>query len=149
MASLNLAQVIGHVGKDPEVRSTESGRKVANFTMATKEVWTDREGGKREDTQWHRIVCWGKLAEVVGEYVTKGRLVYVQGKLQTREWEKDGVKRYTTEINAFNVQFLGESKGSSGSRGEEDEGGGRQEETHTGPRSGSQRGNANDDDLPY
>jgi single-strand DNA-binding protein len=105
---VNKAIIIGHLGADPEVRYTPSGRPVANFRIATTETWNDKQGQRQEHTEWHRIVAWGPLAERCGEYLARGRLAYVEGKLQTRQWEdRDGNKRYTTEIQAFQVTFLG------------------------------------------
>ena len=96
---VNKVILVGNVGGDPEVRTMPNGNAVSNLTLATSESWTDKQSGqKQERTEWHRIVFFGKLAEVVGEYVRKGSQIYVEGRLQTREWEKDGVKRYTTEI---------------------------------------------------
>ena len=108
MASVNKVILIGNLGKDPEVRYTGSGAAVANFTIATNESWTDKSGAKQDRTEWHRIVVWGKPAEHCGEYLSKGRTVYVEGRLQTREWtDKEGKKNYTTEVVAQTVQFLG------------------------------------------
>ena len=108
MASVNKVILIGNLGRDPEVRYTQSGTAVANFTMATTDTWQDPAGEKKERTEWHRIVVWGKQAEVVGEYLRKGRPVYVEGSLQTREWtDREGQKRYTTEVRAQRIQFLG------------------------------------------
>lgn len=109
MASLNKVMLIGNLGRDPEVRYTPGGSPVANFTMATTDRWSDAASGeKKERTEWHRIVVWGKQAEIVGEYMRKGRQVFVEGSLQTREWtDRDGNKRYTTEVRAQRVQMLG------------------------------------------
>jgi single-strand DNA-binding protein len=108
MAGVNKVVLIGHLGRDPEVRYTADGRAVANFNIATSEEWTDKDTGeKKQRTEWHRIVAWRRLGEICGEYLSKGRQVYVEGKLQTRSWEKDGITRYTTEIVASDVQFLG------------------------------------------
>ena len=108
MASVNKVILIGNLGRDPELRYTQSGSAVTNFTLATNEKWKDKEGNNQERTEWHRVVVWGKSAENCAQYLQKGRSVYVEGKLQTREWEgKDGNKRYTTEIVAQAVQFLG------------------------------------------
>ncbi len=110
MASINKVILIGNLGSDPEVRYTPSGRPVANFSIATTENWTNKDGGKEERTEWHRIVAWGRLGEICGEYLNKGRSVYIEGKLQTRSWEdRDGNKRYTTEILAQTMQMLGPS----------------------------------------
>lgn len=109
MASgVNKVILIGRLGSDPEVRYTSNGGAVANFNMATNESWTDKSGQKQERTEWHRIVVWGKLGELCGQYLSKGRQAFVEGRLQTREWnDKEGSKRYTTEIVAQNIQFLG------------------------------------------
>ncbi|MEG0870125.1 MAG: single-stranded DNA-binding protein [Hafnia sp.] len=96
---VNKVILVGNVGNDPEVRALPNGNSVANITLATSEQWTDKQTGQKvEKTEWHRVSFFGKIAEIVGEYVRKGTQIYVEGKLQTREWEKDGVKRYTTEI---------------------------------------------------
>jgi len=108
MAGLNKVILIGNLGRDPELRYTASGQAVANFTLATTESISKRDGGREDRTEWHRIVAWGKLAEICGEYLSKGRQIYVEGRLQTREWEdRDGNKRWTTEIVARNMQMLG------------------------------------------
>ena len=108
MASVNKVILLGNLGRDPEVRFTQGGTPVANFTMATTDRWNDPSGEKKEKTEWHRIVVWGKQAELAGEYLRKGRPVYIEGSLQTREWtDRDGNKRYTTEVRAFHMQFLG------------------------------------------
>ena len=108
MASVNKVILIGNLGADPEVRYTPSGSAVANFNIATSEQWTDKSGEKQERTEWHRIVAWGRTGEVCGEYLHKGRQVYVEGRLQTRAWEdRDGNKRYTTEVIAHTVKMLG------------------------------------------
>lgn len=105
--SLNKAQLIGRLGQDPEVKYTPSGTAVCNFSVATSEKFTDKSGQKQERTEWHRVVVFSKLAELCGQYLSKGRQVYVEGRLQTRSWDKDGQKHYTTEINADKVIFLG------------------------------------------
>jgi len=111
MASINKVILIGNLGNDPEVRHTPSGQVVANFNIATNESWKDKAGQDQERTEWHKIVVWGKQAENCGEYLSKGRPVYIEGKLQTREWtDKEGNKRYTTEIVANTVQFLGSGR---------------------------------------
>ena len=108
MASVNKVILLGNLGRDPEVRFTQGGTPVANFTMATTERWNDPSGEKKEKTEWHRIVVWGKQAEIAGEYLRKGRPVFVEGSLQTREWtDRDGNKRYTTEVRAQRLQLLG------------------------------------------
>ena len=108
MAGVNKAILVGNLGRDPELRHTPNGQAVANFTLATSESWTDKSGERQERTEWHRIVVWGRQAEMCAQYLSKGRTVYVEGRIQTREWEdKEGAKRYTTEINASSVNFIG------------------------------------------
>jgi len=117
--SVNKVILVGRLGRDPEVRYLEGGNAVCNFSVATDESWKDKSGDKQERTEWHRIVVWGKTGENCGKYLAKGRQVYIEGRLQTREWDdKEGNKRQTTEINAQTVQFLG-SKGDSQERQEE------------------------------
>lgn len=114
---MNRVTLIGRLGKDPEVRYTPNGKAVGNFTIATDETWTDKGGAKQKKTEWHRIVVWDKQAELCAEYLSKGRQVAIEGKLQTREWtNKEGVKQYTTEIVASHVEFLGSKEDGSGSR---------------------------------
>jgi len=114
MAGVNKVILIGRLGRDPEVRYTPDGTAVANFSIATSREWNDKgTGEKREQTEWHRIVAFRRLGEICGEYLSKGSQVYIEGRLQTRDWEdKDGNKRYTTEIVADQMQMLG-SRGSS------------------------------------
>ena len=108
MAGVNKAILIGNLGRDPELRYTQSGQAVVNFSIATSENWTDKNGERQERTEWHRIVVWGKTGENCARFLSKGRTVYVEGRIQTREWEdREGQKRTTTEINAQTVTFLG------------------------------------------
>jgi len=108
MSSVNKAIVLGNLGRDPEIKYTQSGGAVCSFSVATNERWKDKGGQDQERTEWHRVVAWGKLAELCAEYLAKGRTVYIEGRIQTREWQdKQGEKRYTTEIVAREVQFLG------------------------------------------
>jgi single-strand DNA-binding protein len=105
--SLNKVMIIGRLGRDPELRYTQNGQPVSNFTVATSENYVDRDGNKQEKTEWHRIVVWGKQAEFAANYLGKGRLVFIEGSLQTRQWEdQQGQTRYTTEIKAQRIQFL-------------------------------------------
>jgi single-strand DNA-binding protein len=105
---VNKVILVGRLGRDPELRYTPKGQAVANFTVATNEVWRNQDGERQERTEWHRIVVWGKTAEFCQNYVTKGRQIYIEGRLQTREWEdREGHKRWTTEIVAQNIQLLG------------------------------------------
>jgi len=118
MAGVNKAIIIGRLGRDPEVRYTPDGTAIANFSVATSEEWKDKASGeKREKTEWHRIVAFRRLGEICGEYLAKGRQVYIEGRIQTRDWEdKDGNKRYTTEIVASQMQMLGSRDDTAGPR---------------------------------
>ena len=110
MAGINKAILVGNLGGDPELRYTPSGTAVANFTLATSEQWTGKDGEKKEQTEWHRIVAWRRLGEICGEYLHKGSQVYIEGRIQTRSWEdRDGNKKYTTEIIAQTMKMLGSS----------------------------------------
>ena len=142
MAGINKVILIGRLGSDPEVRYTPSGVAVANFNIATSEEWKDKDSGeKRERTEWHRIVVWRRLGEICGEYLSKGRQVYVEGRLQTRDWEdRDGNKRYTTEIVANDVQFLGSRDSSESGRPR----GTGSADFQRGPAQGPE-----DDDIPF
>ncbi|MBK9422277.1 MAG: single-stranded DNA-binding protein [Flavobacteriales bacterium] len=112
MSGVNKVILIGNLGADPEVRHLQNDVTVANFNLATSETFKDRvTGEKREQTEWHRVVVWRGLAEVVEKYVKKGSKVYVEGKLRTRKWEKDGIERYTTEIMADNLSMLDRATG--------------------------------------
>ena len=111
MASVNKVILVGNLGRDAELRYTPGGNAVLNFTMATTDRWNDPSGEKKERTEWHRIVVWGKRGEAIHDYLKKGRQVYVEGRLQTRSWEKDGRKQYTTEVVAEQVVFLAGAKG--------------------------------------
>lgn len=108
MASVNKVILLGNLGQDPTVRFMPNGDAVANFSVATTESWKGKDGSKQEKTEWHNIVIYRKLAEIAGEYLKKGRPVYIEGRLQTRKWEKDGVTRYSTEIIADSMQMLGD-----------------------------------------
>lgn len=114
MAGVNKVILIGNLGKDPELRVTQSGASVCQLNIATTRVWFDKQNQKQEDTEWHRVVVWGKQAENCNQYLSKGRQCYVEGRLQTRSYDdKDGVKRYSTEVVADTVQFLSGGTGSS------------------------------------
>ena len=145
MSGINKAILIGRLGSDPEVRYTPSGVAVANFSVATSEEWKDKDSGeKKERTEWHRIVAWRRLGEICGEYLSKGKQVYIEGRIQTRSWDdRDGNKKYTTEIVASDVQFLGTrdmSDGGKPSGGGGGGGGGFQGAPGPGP---------DDDDIPF
>ena len=110
MGSVNKAIILGNLGADPEMRFTQGNVPVAKFNVATTEKWKDKSGQLQEKTEWHRVVVWGKMAENI-KFLSKGRQVYVEGRIQTRQWEKDGQKKYTTEIVATSVVFLGGPRG--------------------------------------
>jgi single-strand DNA-binding protein len=147
MASVNKVILIGNLGRDPELRYTQSGQAVANFTLATTERFSNREGERQERTEWHRIVAWGRTAELCAQYLAKGRSVYIEGRLQTREWEdKEGQKRRTTEITAQTVQFLGgRGGGAGGPSGSEPSGPSFDE----GGNGGGSSGPPPQDDIPF
>ena len=144
MASVNKAIILGNLGKDPELRHTQQGKAVCTLRVATNEVWTDAAGERKERTEWHTIVVWGRQAENCNQYLKKGRSVYVEGRLQTRKWQdKEGGDRYSTEITADRVQFVGGGKGEGAGGG--GGGGGGFEDAHLEPPpSGS-----GDDDIPF
>ena len=111
MASVNKVILIGNLGRDPEVRYTQTGTAVANFTLATNEVWNDKSGERQERTEWHRIVVWGKQAEIAREHLSKGKQVYIEGSIQTRQWDdREGNKRTTTEIKAQRLVMMGRAE---------------------------------------
>jgi single-strand DNA-binding protein len=142
---VNKAIIVGNLGRDPEVRFTPSGRAVARFTVATTERWTDQQGQRQEKTEWHNIVVWGKQAETCGQYLSKGRQVYIEGRITNRSYDdKDGNKRYITEIIAQNVRFLG----SAGGAGRVSESGfvPPPGEEDAGPATGH---SDSDDDIPF
>jgi single-strand DNA-binding protein len=120
MASVNKVILVGNLGKDPEVRFMPNGDAVANFSIATTDTWKDKQGAKQERTEWHNIVIYRKLAEIAGEYLKKGRPVYLEGRLQTRKWQtKEGQDRYTTEVICDQMQMLGGRDNESGGTGGE------------------------------
>ena len=139
--SLNKVMLIGNLGKDPEVRFTGTGRAVARFPLATSEVWNDAEGQRQERTEWHNVVVWGKQAETCGQYLAKGRQVFVEGSIRTRQYDdKEGNRRYMTEVIAQRVQFLG----GGGGRAAESRGAPMADEGPGGPPA-----SAEDDDIPF
>ena len=119
MASVNKAILIGNLGGDPELRYTPSGMAVCNFSIATTEKWRDKQTNEmKESTNWHRIVLWGKQAETAKQYLTKGSPVYIEGRIQTRSWDDNGVKKYITEIVGQRLQFLGRRSGEAAAEGD-------------------------------
>ena len=140
---VNKVILVGNLGRDPELRSTASGQQVANFSIATSRKWRDKDGNRQEQTEWHDIVVWGRQAEVAGQYLTKGRQIYIEGRLQTRSWEdrETGTKKYRTEVICENFQMLGQ-------RGDSD--GGYRPSTPPGPAPDSPPApGAEDDDIPF
>jgi len=149
MASINKVILIGNLGKDPEIRYMPNGDAVTNITLATTETWKDKAGEKQEKTEWHRITFYRKLAEIAGEYLKKGRSVYVEGRLETRKWtDKAGTDRYTTEIIANDMKMLGSKPGGSSFEVEN-------KNVKTPPPKDSSASNPNsgfgdmDDDIPF
>ena len=144
---VNKAIIIGNVGSDPELKYTTSGTAVTNFSVATNESWTGADGEKKESTEWHRVVAFKKVAEICSQYLSKGKKVYVEGKLQTRTWESEGVKRYTTEIVIRDIQFLSPHDGDDSYQGGSGNGGNAGGQ-NSGPPSEPPPYSA-DDDLPF
>ncbi len=152
MGSVNRVILVGNLGRDAELRYTPGGAPVATLSLATTEVFKDKEGQRKEQTEWHRVVVWGKTAETLNEYLTKGKQIYVEGRLQTRKWEEKAsepgekpITRYSTEIKADRVVLLG---GGSGQRS----GGGRYEQREHGeaaPEAPSAPVDITDDDIPF
>ena len=145
MGSVNKVILVGNLGRDAELRYTPGGAAVATLNMATTEVWNDKQGQRQEKTEWHRIILWGKQAESLQEYLTKGKQIYVEGRLQTRQWDdKDGNKRYTTEVKADRITLLGGGGGGRGGgmeRGASASHGGGMDEPPMEP--------ITDDDIPF
>jgi single-strand DNA-binding protein len=153
-SGVNKVILVGNLGRDPEVRYTPGGQAVATFSIATNENWTDKSGQKQERTEWHKIVVWGKQAELCGEYLSKGRQIYLEGRLQTREWtNKEGVKQFTTEVVANQVVFLsGGERGQGRGAPRPSGGGGSAEEMGQQPppfEEGSGSAGKPDDDIPF
>ena len=134
---INKAILIGNLGRDPEVRYTQEGRAVTNFSIATSEQWRDRTTNEQQErTEWHRIVCFGRLAEITGEYLHRGSKVYIEGRLQTRSWERDSQTHYTTEVVANEMQMLDSRGGGGGDHGGPSDRGGPPEGDRGGPPGG-------------
>ena len=144
MRGINKVILVGNLGRDPELRFTQAGTAVANLSIATSETWNNKDGVKQERTEWHRVVLWDKLAEIAKEYLSKGRQVYLEGRLQTRVWEKDGEKRYTTEIRGDQLVMLG-MLGETG----EIKSTKLQAKPSVTPPSNPEPFQANDDDVPF
>jgi single-strand DNA-binding protein len=154
MASVNKVILLGNLGRDPETRYTTGGDAVTNLNIATSEQWKDKNGEKQERTEWHRVVLFGRQAEIAGEYLKKGRSVYIEGRLQTRKYtDKDGVEKYSTEIVGDRMQLIGSARDSGG--GDADMTGGAPRRSG-GPATGSGSGSAGrkntddfEDDIPF
>ena len=154
MASVNKVILVGNLGRDPEVRYMPNGDAVCNFSIATTDSWKDKSGAKQERTEWHNIVIYRKLAEIAGEYLKKGRPVYLEGRLQTRKWQtKEGQDRYTTEIVADQMQLLGGRDGgdnrSGGDDYNQDSGSQRQPPRQQNPSAGTGGFDDFEDDIPF
>src|SRR3954447_15495703 len=146
MGSVNKVILVGNLGRDAELRYTPGGAAVSTINMATTEVWNDKAGQRQEKTEWHRVVLWGKSAESLAEYLTKGKQIYVEGRLQTRQWDdKDGNKRYTTEIRSDRIVLLSGS-GGGGRGGSMDRGGDSMAGAAPAPDSSEP---LTDDDIPF
>jgi len=143
---VNKVILIGNLGRDPELRSTTTGQQVASFSLATSRRWNDRDGNRQEQTEWHNIVCWGRQAEVASQYLTKGKQIYVEGRIHTNSWDdrQSGEKRYRTEIICDNFQMLG-SRGDAGGSGF----GGQRTEPPDAGGEAPPAGGAEDDDIPF
>lgn len=146
---LNKVILIGRLGNDPEIRTTQSGQTLATFNVATNRRWRDRDGNRQEETEWHRIVCWGRQAEVAGQYLNRGKLVSVEGRLQTRSWDdqQTGQKRFMTEIVCDNFQMLGSRADNQGQQGYG--GQSRREQPQSGPPDQGFDASEQDDDIPF
>jgi single-strand DNA-binding protein len=155
MASVNKVILVGNLGRDPETRYMPEGGAITNISVATTDVWKDKNGEKQEKTEWHRVAFFGKLAEIAGEYLKKGSQVYVEGRLQTRKWQdKDGADKYTTEIIADRMQMLGSRQGMGGGSSDRDGGGERDSQPARGaakPAAAKTGGKFDDfeDDIPF
>ena len=152
MGSVNKVIIVGNLGRDAEIRYTSSGTAVATLSLATTDVWTDKGGQKQEKTEWHRVVLWGKTAETLQEYLLKGRQIYVEGRLQTRQWDdRDGNKRYTTEIRSDRVVLLGGRGGGGGGGGVGAGGGGgaRSDDPGHPAEPAGESSELTEDDIPF
>jgi single-strand DNA-binding protein len=150
---VNKVILVGNLGRDPELRSTTSGQQVAKFTLATNRKWRDRDGNRQEHTEWHNIVCWGRQAEIAGQYLRKGKQIYVEGRLQTQSWDdkQTGEKKYRTEVICDNFQMLGQRGGDGGSGGGDYASGQSGDRGMIDPDLGGGGGGASvdDDDIPF
>lgn len=143
MAGINKVILVGHLGKDPEVKTLESGVKVAKFSVATTETYKDKNGERKDLTEWHNVTCWRNLADIAEKYLTKGKQIYVEGKIRSRSWEDNGVKKYTTDIVADSFTMLGSKTDNNDSIKPPKDSEPTINETETPPFMGG------DDDLPF
>jgi len=158
MASINKVILVGNLGQDPEVKYMPSGGAVTNLSIATTDTWKDKNSGeKRENTEWHRVVFFNRLAEIAGEYLRKGSQVYIEGNLRTRSWEDNGIKKYSTEIVAREMQMLGSRAGGSSDFAQQQQGGGMQQQPAQAQQAPQQQSAQQapqnfdnfDDDIPF
>jgi single-strand DNA-binding protein len=161
--SVNKAILVGRLGRDPETRFTSGGQAVANFSVATDHAYKDKNGERQKRTEWHKVVAWGKLAEIVQKYLKKGSLIFIEGRIETREWQdKEGQKRYSTEIIANEMRMLGSKSDGSGGGGSRSSGSGDDFEGHAAPADDSFGGGSHapsggggggpeisDEDIPF
>jgi len=150
MGSVNKVILVGNLGRDAEMRFTPGGAAVATLNLATTEVWNDKGGQKQEKTEWHRVVLWGKTAESLNEYLTKGKQIYVEGRLQTRKWQdKDGQDKYTTEIRGDRIVLLGGGGGGGGGARQQNRSGGAGASSGSDDHMGEPVSELTDDDIPF
>jgi single-strand DNA-binding protein len=143
MGSVNKVILVGNLGRDAELRYTPGGAAVATLSLATTETWNDKEGQRQEKTEWHRVVLWGKQAETLSQYLQKGKQIYIEGRLQTRQWDdKDGNKRYTTEIRGDRIVLLSGGGGGGGGQRQRESGPAHPEPMDVGPE-------LSEDDIPF
>ncbi len=149
---VNKVMLVGNLGRDPEMRALPGGQQVANFSLATSRRYKDRDGNRKDETEWHNIVVYGKQAEIAGQYLTKGKMVFVEGRIQTRSWddkEREGKKIYKTEIICENFQMLGSKGDGAGAGGGRDYSGGAPADGGGSAGSGGGGGDFQDDDIPF
>lgn len=152
MASVNKVILMGNLGRDPEIKYMQSGEAVCNVSIATSSSWKDKQTGERkEEVEWHRLVFYRRLAEIVGEYLRKGSSIYIEGRLKTRSWtDKDGNQRHTTEVTVDQMQMLGNREGSQGSSQQQKPAQGQTQQQNPAPQGAPQTSLADlDDDVPF
>mgnify|MGYP001456294444 CR=1 FL=1 len=146
---INRVILVGRLGRDPEMRQTGTGTPVVNFSVATDRVWKNKNGEQEKQTEWHKIIAWGRLAEICNEYLTKGKQVYIEGRLQTNEWEdKDGNKRYTTEVVANEMKMLG-TRSEEGYTSPSEQASSHTSPSEQGSKGGEMDSGLTEDDIPF